>query len=130
MNTRGLTGLSTSRIADECIILRYVEFDEYDDGSVDPIIKDYEKKGSVRILQPREIERLEISGVICRNGITAVIKDASEFRPDSVVHDGKEYRVINWSFDYEQEMSDGWDENTELIGTVVATCDEITIQGA
>ena len=122
--------MTTSRISSECVVLEYRHYDEYGDGSAVITTETLEKKASVGILQPHEIQRLEKAGIIIRNGATIVIKDAPEFAPDKIIHGHKTYRIVQWAFDKEFEQSDGWDEYTQQLGTVVALCDEISILGA
>ena len=131
MNLRGMSGLTASRITSESIFLEYDEYDEYGDGSQTVITVTLEKRGSVGILQPKEIERLEKAGIIVRNGATIVIKEAPRVQPERVIYGYKTYRVVSWAFDFEYEQDEfiGFDEYNTQYGTVVALCDEITIAG-
>lgn len=133
MNTRGLTGLSSNRISSELITLRYAhETDLYSDGSVTITYTDLITAASVGILQPKEIERLEKGGVVIRNGITIVGHQAPSKRPDTIIYDGKHYRVLNWAFikEYEADSFDDYDAYATDYGTVVAACDEENMTGA
>lgn len=133
MNTRGLTGLSTNRITSEIILLRYVhETDTYGDGAVIINYTELLCQASVGILQPRDIERLEKGGIIIRSGVTIAIRQSPEKRPDTITYDGKAYRVVAWAFDkeYESASFDAYDVDATNYGSVIATCDEITITGA
>ena len=124
MNTRALHGLIASRIAGEDIALEYSTYVDSGDGSavVTPYI--FLLKGSVGALQPHDIERLEKAGIIVKNGVTIVIKECPEEQPDKITHAGKNYRVLNWSYNFDYVLGSG------NYGTVIATCDEMTIQGA
>jgi hypothetical protein len=129
MNLRGLSGLTTSRISSENITLEYIGFDEYDDGTGIPTYSSIEKKGSVGILQPRDIERLEKAGIEVRAGVTIVVKEALSIPPDRIKHDGKYYRIVAWSFDHEFDEYDEYDEYAIRYGTLIAHCDEMPIAG-
>ena len=133
MNTRGLTGMASDRIASELVTLRYAhETDTYGDGSVVINYTDLLCSASVGILQPKDIERLEKAGIIIRNGVTIVITQAPENRPDTVIYEEKQYRIVQWSFDkeYASPSFDPYDLYATWYGTVIATCDEVPIQGA
>lgn len=122
MNTRGLSGMTTNRIADELVTLVYKVKDPQDDGS--SIVTDYPitTMGSVVPLSPKEIERLEIGGITIRNGISIALATAPAYRPDYILtSDNRKWRVVDWSFLEEYESG------TDPVGTVVASCDEVLV---
>ena len=128
MNTRGLTGLSSSRIADVDVDVIYNVLTDDDDGSSanDPITENL--KGSVVALQPKEIQRLQEGGITVKNGISLLIKEAQEDRPDKIIVNNDSWRVVNWSFSFEYVDTIGSSEINR--GTVVAVCDKILIGAA
>lgn len=122
MNTRGLSGMTTNRIADEDVTIVYKVKDPQDDGS--SIVSDYpiSVKGSVVPLPPKEIERLEVGGIVIRNGISIALAKAPALQPDYVLTaDSRKWRVVAWTFIEE------YDSGTDPYGTVIATCDEVLI---
>jgi len=139
MNTRNLTGMSANRISSECVILEYETMINNNDGSFNVYPNRMERKASVGILQPKEIERLLAAGIECRNGVTIAISEAPENQPDTIYYNGKSYRVLKWSFDFAynadnvDEEFDEYDEYNMIInryGSVIALCDEITLPAA
>lgn len=124
MNTRALHGLISNRISGDDIALEYAVETDSGDGSsvVTPYIVPL--KASVGALQPKDIERLEKEGIIVKNGVTIVITECPEEQPDRISHGDKTYRVINWTFDFSYILGSG------NYGTVITTCDEMTIQNA
>jgi hypothetical protein len=119
MQTRGMQGLTANRISSETVTLNYPTFDDSaGDGSavVTPHLLPY--AASVGALQPNDIERLEKAGIIITGGVTIVIPKAPPGQPDSITHQGKVYRVVDWSPVKENGNN-----------TVVATCDEMPIAG-
>ena len=119
MKTRGMQGMAANRISSETVTLNYPTFTDSGDGSavVTPVY--LISPASVGALQAKDIERLEKSGIIIKNGVTIVIPSAPDGQPDSITHEGKTYRVVDWSTVKENENN-----------TVIATCDEEPIQGA
>jgi hypothetical protein len=124
MNTRGLHGLTASRIADKEITLEYSTYTDSDDGSAIVETTSIQLKASVASLQPKDIERLEIAGIICKNGVTIVIPECVNEQPEKIIYNDKNYRVVNWSFDFDYVLG------SQKYGTVIATCDLITIPNA
>ena len=121
MNTRGLHGMTASRIADKDITLEYSVYTDDDDGSAIVETTSLPLKASVAPLQPKDIKRLEIAGIICKNGVTIVIPECIKEQPEKIIYNDKSYRVVNWSFDFDYALG------SQEYGTVIATCDLITI---
>ena len=120
MNTRGLQSGVASRISTETVTLEYL--DEYDngDGSATPNPYPVVSTASVGALQARDIQRLELSGIIIRSGVTIVLPFSDRSRPNKIIHNVDEYtnvnyRVVDWS---------------KAHGITVVTCEEITIGSA
>jgi len=124
MNTRALHGLTARRISGDDIALEYITEIDSGDGSAVVATNIVLLKGSVVALQPRDVERLERAGIIVKNGVTIVISECPDEQPDRITYGDKTYRVVNWTFEYSHTLGSGY------YGTVVATCDEIPIQGA
>jgi hypothetical protein len=124
MNLRALHGLVASRISGDDIALEYAVETDSGDGSAVVIPYIVPLKASVGALQPKDIERLEKAGIIVKNGVTIVIPECPEEQPDRISHDSKIYRVVNWTFNFSYTLG------SEDYGTVIATCDEMTIQEA
>jgi hypothetical protein len=129
MNTRGLTGMVSQRIADTSVNMIYNNLTPDDDGSStnNPIIE--ELFGSVQALQPKDIQRLQEGGIEVKNGVSLLVSKAQDRRPDKIVVNDKTWRVITWSFVREYLEDNGGSGMTER-GTVVAVCDEILIGNA
>jgi len=124
MNTRGLTGMTTNRAADTDVDFVYNVLTALDDGSStnDPIVENL--KGSVTALQPKDIQRLQEGGTVVKNGITLLVSKARDLRPDKIIIDSQEWRIVNWSFVREYLEDNGGSGFTSR-GTAVAICDEI-----
>jgi len=119
MKTRGMQGLTSNRAASETVTLKYVSYEDSGDGSAVVTPEEIECAASVGELQAKDIERLEKAGITVKSGITITIPDAPDGeQPDTITHDSKDYRVLNWSVRKENDCY-----------TVVTTCDEITISG-
>jgi len=129
MNTRGLTGLVSQRIADTLVDVVYNNLTEEEDGSstVVPVIESL--YGSVGALQPIQIQRLQESGIEVKDGVSLLISKAQEQRPEKIVINNKSWRVVNWSFVFEYEESNGGSGYTNR-GTVVAVCDAMLVGNA
>ena len=115
MNTRGLQGGVASRICTELVTLEYN--DEYDngDGSSTVMVTPVASYASIVALQPKDIQRLEMAGIVVKNGITIVLPGENYAKPDRIITDEYSvYRVVLWSI---------------ANGIIVATCDLITIDG-
>lgn len=120
MNIRNLQGGVATRISSEIITLEY--YDEYDDGdgSATPVETKVVSGASVGALQAHDIQRLELAGIIIKNGVTIVIPLSVADIPDTIIHNVDEYtnikyRVVNWS---------------RAHGITVMTCDLIPIGAA
>lgn len=124
MNTRAMHGMVSRRLASDDIAFEYVTETDSGDGSAEVMTNIVLLKGSVLPLQAKDIARLEKAGIITKNGVTIVISECPEEQPDRIVHAGKTYRVLNWTFDYSYTLGSG------RYGSVIATCDEITIGNA
>jgi len=118
MKTRGMQALTANRAASETVTLSYVTYLDSGDGSAvaTPVLKEY--SASVGALQRKDIERLEVAGIIIKSGVTIVIPEAPDEQPDTITHESTNYRVVDWSDRIENDNH-----------TVVATCEEITISG-
>jgi hypothetical protein len=114
-----MQGLIAGRISSEVVELNYPTFADSGDGSAIVTPNIIIKMASVGVLQARDIERLEKAGIIVRAGVTIVIPSAPEGQPDTITWHNKKYRVVAWVT---------VKENDNL--TVVATCDEKTIEAA
>lgn len=127
MNTRGLTGLASSRVADVTVTVVYnvLAPDENGDDGSDVVTPFYEyPRGSIVALQPKDIQRLQEGGITVNNGISLLLRSAREDRPDKISVNNKLWRVVTWSFTYEYTEENGGSGSTAR-GTVVAVCDEI-----
>ena len=125
MMLRGLQSMAARRIADTTCDVIYNTLTPEDDGSstVTPVALTL--RASIKPLQPKDIERLLVGGIEVQNGVSILISEALEERPERIDADGKQWRVLSWSFIPAYE-----DESGNPIGTVVAMCDEIRITPA
>ena len=120
LNTRGLQAGVATRIASETVTLEYETSYDNGDGSATPVYSTVISGASVGALQAHDIERLELAGIVCKNGVTIVLPFSDKGRPDKIIHNVDEYtnvnyRVIDWS---------------KAHGITVVTCDLITIGSA
>jgi len=117
--------MAARRIADTTCDVIYNTLTPEDDGSstVTPVALTL--RASIKPLQPKDIERLLVGGIEVQNGVSILISEALEERPERIDADGKQWRVLSWSFIPAYE-----DESGNPIGTVVAMCDEIRITPA
>ena len=122
MNTRGLTSMMARRVADTTCDVIYNTLTPLDDGSsmVTPVAMTL--KASINALQPVDIQRLREGGIEVQSGVSILISEALEERPERIEADGKAWRVLSWSFIPAYENESGMP-----IGTVVAACDEIRV---
>ena len=122
MTLRGLPSMAARRVADTTCDLIYNTLTPEDDGSstVTPVTMTL--KASIKPLQPKDIERLQAGGIEVREGVSILISEALEERPETIEADGKKWRVLSWSFIPAYENESG-----NPVGTVVAMCDEITV---
>ena len=125
MNLRGLPSMAARRIADTTCDVIYNTLTPEDDGSATVTPVSMTLKASIKPLQPKDIERLQLGGIEVREGVSILISEALEERPERIDADGKQWRVLSWSFIPAYE-----DESGNPIGTVVAMCDEIRITPA
>ena len=125
MNTRGLTSMMARRTADTTCNVIYNTLVPQDDGSslVTPV--SLTLKASICALQPVDIQRLREGGIEVKNGVSILISEALEERPERIEADGKSWRILTWSFVAAYENESGMP-----IGTVVAVCDEIRVGAA
>jgi hypothetical protein len=120
MNLRGLTSLAAHRAADTECVLTYNTLTPLDDGSCTVIPMTMLLKASIHALQPVDIQRLREGGIEVQNGVSILISDALEERPEKISSGGKSWRILTWSFVPAFENESG-----NPVGTVVAVCDEI-----
>ncbi len=129
MNTRGLQSMTAARIADvECEVL-FNHSTPQDDGSSLNAVETIDTQASVVPLQPKDIQRLLEGGITVRNGVSIVLKNVPNQRPDKIIAESKSWRILNWTFVYAYDDIDEYDEYVTEFGTIVATCDEISIEG-
>ena len=122
---RGLPSMAARRIADLTCDVIYNTLTPDDDGSSTVTEVSLTLKASIKPLQPVDIKRLREGGIECQEGVSILIAEALEERPERIEADGKKWRVLTWSFIPAYENESG-----NPIGTVVAQCDEIRIQPA
>ena len=96
-----------------------------DDGSMTVTPMLMLLKASIKPLQPVDIERLQSGGIEITSGVSIMITDALEDRPEKIEADGRSWRPRTWSF-----ISAYENESGNPIGTVVAACDEIRVTPA
>jgi hypothetical protein len=126
MNTRGLNGLVSSRVADTDVGVVYDILVEQDDGSSLNYPYTEELRGSVAALQPKDVQRLQVGGITIRNGVSLLVRKAREERPDKITVNNKTWRVVTWTYTYEYTEYCGGSGTIDR-GTVVAVCDEIMV---
>lgn len=114
MNTRGLQSMTASRIADTKCKVIYNISELQDDGSSESTSKPIYTYASIVPLQPKEIQRLREGGITVRNGVSIVLVNVQDLRPDRIETGTQSWRILTWTFDS---------------GTAVAACDEISIEG-
>lgn len=129
MNTRGLQSMTAARIADVECEVKFNHSTLQDDGSSLNAVETIDTMASVVPLQPKEIQRLQEGGINVRNGVSIVISNVPNQRPDQIIASGKSWRILNWTFVYAYDDIDEYDEYVTEFGTIVATCDEMTIEG-
>ena len=125
MNMRGLVSMTASRYCDEQCDLIYNMLNPQDDGSCDVAPVTLTLAASIQPLQPKDIERLQAGGIEIKSGVSIMIAEALEERPERIEARGKKWRIAAWSFEKAYE-----DESGFPYGTVVATCDEIIVSPA
>ena len=125
MNTRGLTSMMARRAADTTCDVIYNTLTPLDDGSCTVTPVTMTLKASICALQPVDIQRLRAGGIEVQNGVSILMSEALEERPEKIEADGKAWRILTWSFVPAYENESGMP-----IGTVVAICDEIRVTAA
>ena len=122
MMLRGLPSMAARRIADTTCDVIYNTLTPEDDGSstVTPVTMTL--KASIKPLQPKDIERLQVGGIEIQDGVSILISEALDERPEQIEADGKKWRVLSWSFVPAYENESG-----NPVGTAVAMCNEIRI---
>jgi len=122
---RGLPSLAARRIADSTCDVIYNTLTPEDDGSSTVTQVILTLKASIKPLQPVDIKRLREGGIEVQEGVSILISEALEERPERIEADGKKWRILSWSFIPAYENESG-----NPIGTVVAACDEIRVEPA
>lgn len=122
---RGLQSMAAKRYADTTVDVIYNTLTDDDDGSAIVTPVTLSLKASVKPLQPVDIKRLREGGIEVQEGVSILIAEALEERPERIEADGKKWRVLSWSFIPAYE-----DESGMPIGTAVALCDEIRVAAA
>jgi len=125
MMLRGLPSLAARRIADSTCDVIYNALTPNDDGSSTVTTTALTLKASIKPLQPVDIKRLREGGIEVQEGVSILISEALEERPERIEADGKKWRILSWSFIPAYENESG-----NPIGTVVAACDEIRVEPA
>ncbi len=125
MNLRGVASLAAHRAADTIVQVVYNTLTEADDGSATVTPVTTTLKASIHALQPVDIQRLQFGGIEVQEAVSILISDALEDRPEKIIANGKNYRVLTWSFIPAFENESGMP-----LGTVVAVCDEIRVAPA
>lgn len=117
--------MATNRIADEIASLVFLVKTFQNDGSHKVVEKPFTTMASVVPVPAKEIQRLQEGGVELRNGISIALAAVPGVRPDRIDFQGRQWRVVTWSFIREFDEYDEYNEYTEPRGSVVAICDEI-----
>jgi len=122
---RGLQSMAARRIADTTCDVIYNTLTPEDDGSATVTEAILPLMASIKALQPVDIKRLREGGIECQEGVSILIAEALEERPERIEAGGKKWRVLSWSFIPAYENESG-----NPIGTAVAACDEIRVAAA
>lgn len=125
MNLRGVASLAAHRAADTTVDVYYNTLTPQDDGSSVVESVPMTLNASIHALQPVDIQRLQFGGIEVQEAVSILISDALEDRPEKIIANGKNYRVLTWSFIPAFENESGMP-----VGTVVAVCDEIRVAAA
>ena len=125
MTLRGLPSMAARRIADSTCDVIYNTLTPEDDGSSTVTTTVLTLKASIKPLQPVDIKRLREGGIEVQEGVSILISEALEERPERIEADGKKWRVLTWSFIPAYENESG-----NPVGTVVAMCDEMRVEPA
>jgi hypothetical protein len=111
-----------ARVADTDCVVTYDALVDNDDGSCTVTPTTMTLKASIHALQPVDIQRLREGGIEVQNGVSILLAEALEERPEKIVADGRSWRILTWTF-----VSAYDNESGMPIGTVVAVCDEIRV---
>lgn len=122
---RGLASMVARRYADSTCDVIYNSLTPDDDGSAAVTEISSPLKASIKPLQPKDIERLQMGGIEIQDGVSILISEALDERPERIEADGKKWRVLSWSFIPAYETDSG-----DTVGTAVAMCDEIRVTSA
>jgi len=122
---RGLQSMAARRYADTPCDVIYNTLTPNDDGSSTVTPVTLTLMASIKPLQPVDIKRLREGGTECQDGVSILISEALEERPERIEADGKKWRVLSWSFIPAYENESG-----NPVGTVVAMCDEMRVEPA
>ncbi len=122
---RGLQSMAARRYADTPCDVIYNTLTPNDDGSSTVTPVTLTLMASIKPLQPVDIKRLREGGTECQDGVSILIAEALEERPERIEADGKKWRVLTWSFIPAYENESG-----NPVGTVVAMCDEMRVEPA
>jgi hypothetical protein len=125
MTLRGLQSMAARRYADTTCGVVYNTLTPNDDGSSTVTPVTLTLMASIKPLQPIDIKRLREGGIECQEGVSILISEALDERPERIEADGKKWRILTWSFIPAYENESG-----TPIGTVVAACDEIRVEPA
>jgi len=125
MMLRGLQSMAARRYADTTCGVIYNTLTPDDDGSSIVTETTLTLKASIKPLQPVDIKRLREGGIEIQEGVSILISEALEDRPERIEADGKKWRVRSWSFIPAYENESG-----NPVGTVVAACEEIRVTPA
>lgn len=125
MMLRGLQSMAARRYADTTVDVIYLAVSLNDDGSADTTESALSLKASIKPLQPKDVERLQAGGIEIQEGVSILIAEALDERPERIEADGKKWRVLSWSFIPAYD-----DEAGNPVGTAVALCDEIRVTAA
>jgi len=125
MNLRGLVSMVARRVADTTCDVTYNTLTPLDDGSCTVVPMTMTLQASIHALQPIDIQRLQTAGIEVRNGVSIVLSEALEERPEKIEARGKSWRILTWTF-----VSAYENESGNPVGTVVTVCDEIRVTAA
>lgn len=125
MMLRGLQSMAARRYADTACDVIYNSLELNDDGSATATETVLALQASIKPLQAIDIQRLREGGIEVREGVSILIAEALDERPERIEADGKKWRVLSWSFVPAYDNESG-----NPIGTAVAMCDEIRVGAA
>jgi hypothetical protein len=114
--------MAARRVADTTCNVIYNTLTPQDDGSSTATPVSMTLRASICALQPVDIQRLQEGGIEVQSGVSILISEALEERPEKIEANGRAWRVLTWSFVPAYENESG-----NPVGTVVAMCDEIRV---